>query len=110
MKLAAGDLVRERVQAGAEDVHFPEAFVRAVLADLTSPGDVVLDPFADYGTTLVVAEQMDRVGVGVELLAERVALARAGCTAPVASSREAPRNLTQFGLEPVDLCLTSRRT
>ncbi len=76
MKLAAGDLVRERVQAGAEDVHFPEAFVRAVLADLTSPGDVVLDPFADYGTTLVVAEQMDRVGVGVELLAERVALAR----------------------------------
>ncbi len=107
MKHAAGDLLRERVQAGAEDVHFPEAFVRAVLAELTSPGDVVLDPFAGYGTTLVVAEQMDRVGVGVELLAERVALARSRLHGAGRIIEGDARNLTQFGLEPVDLCLTS---
>ena len=107
MKLAAGGLVGERVEAGAEDVHFPEVFVRVVLAELTSPGDVVLDPFAGYGTTLVVAEQMDRVGVGVELLAERVALARDRLHGSGRIIEAAARNLTQFGLEPVDVCLTS---
>jgi len=107
MKLAAGNLVRERAQAGADNVRFPEAFVRAVLAEFTGPGDVVLDPFAGYGTTLVVAEQMDRVGVGVELLGERVALARSRLHGSGRIIEGDARNLARFGLGPVDLCLTS---
>ena len=30
-------------------------------------GDVVLDPFVGSGTTLLVAERMNRVGVGIDL-------------------------------------------
>jgi site-specific DNA-methyltransferase (adenine-specific) len=42
----------------------------------TKPGDVVLDPFAGAGTTLVAARELDRAFVGIELSAEYVALAR----------------------------------
>ena len=70
------DLLGQRPAGSDEDVHFSESLVEMVLEELTSPGDVVLDPFAGYGTTLVVAERMGRVGIGVELLPERVDLIR----------------------------------
>jgi DNA modification methylase len=34
----------------------------------TQPGDVVLDPFTDSGTTLVAARQLGRHYVGIELV------------------------------------------
>ena len=41
----------------------------------TRPGDLVLDPFAGSGTTLVAARNLQRKYVGIELNAEYVALA-----------------------------------
>lgn len=76
IRLSAMDMVSERAAGAVEDVHFPQALVRTVLAEFTAPGDLILDPFAGYGTTLVVAEQMRRDAVGVELLPERAALIR----------------------------------
>lgn len=55
----------------ADDVRFAPALVEALLAEYTRPGDLVFDPFAGYGTTLRVAEELGREAVGVELLAER---------------------------------------
>ena len=43
-----------------------QLLVRIILSS-TNPGDVVLDPFAGSGTTLVVAEQLRRESVGMEL-------------------------------------------
>ncbi len=40
----------------------------------TNPGDVVLDPFAGSGTTLIVAEQLGRKSIGIELDSQNVAL------------------------------------
>ena len=40
----------------------------------TNPGEVVLDPFAGSGTTLVVAEQLGRKSIGVELDSHNVTL------------------------------------
>ena len=54
---------------------FPEALVRpCVLAGCPS-GGTVLDPFAGSGTTIVVAQQLGRRGIGIELNPEYVQLA-----------------------------------
>jgi DNA methylase len=38
-----------------DDVRYPEALVEAFLTEYAEPGDVVLDPFAGLGTSLIVA-------------------------------------------------------
>ncbi len=39
----------------------------SIILSSTNPGDVVLDPFAGSGTTLVVASQLNRKSIGIEL-------------------------------------------
>ena len=43
-----------------------QLLIRIILSS-TRPGDVVLDPFAGSGTTLVVASQLNRKSIGIEL-------------------------------------------
>lgn len=58
------------------EVRTPDALVEAYLAEYSEPGDRVLDIFAGYGTTLRVAERLDRVPFGLEIDDERVAYVR----------------------------------
>ena len=44
----------------------PIALLLRMILSSTNPGDCVFDPFSGTGTTLVVASQLGRVGVGVE--------------------------------------------
>ena len=55
-----------------DDVRYPESLVEHFLEAYTQAGDSVLDPFAGYGTTLIVAERLGRVPFGVELVEEKV--------------------------------------
>lgn len=99
-------ILAERHPGADEDVHFSRGLVAAVLEDLTSVGSRVLDPFAGFGTTLQVAEEMGRRAVGVELLPERCAVAAAA--APTASVVQGDaRNLAELVEGPFDLVLTS---
>jgi DNA modification methylase len=107
MKFSATDLARERLADAEEDVHFPQALVRAVVDEYTSPGDAVLDPFAGFGTTLDVCAQMGRRAVGIELLAERVELIRRRLRGTATVIEGDARHLDEFGLGTFDLCLTS---
>ena len=50
-----------------DDVRYPESLVRHFLQEYTRPGDFVFDPFAGFGTTLVAAQAMGRIGYGLEL-------------------------------------------
>ena len=50
-----------------------QLLLRIVLSS-SNPGDVVLDPFAGSGTTLVVAEQLGRESIGIELDLQNVEL------------------------------------
>ncbi len=45
----------------------PIQLLLRIILSSTKPGDVVLDPFAGSGTTLVVAEQLGRKPIGIEL-------------------------------------------
>lgn len=46
---------------------FPPALISPCIQAGTAPGDTVLDPFAGAGTTLLVAQQLGRKSIGIEL-------------------------------------------
>lgn len=49
---------------------FPDELPEWFIKLFTREGDVVLDPFMGSGTTVVVANKMGRVGIGIEILEE----------------------------------------
>ncbi|MDR0516473.1 MAG: site-specific DNA-methyltransferase [Fibromonadaceae bacterium] len=53
---------------------FPDALPEWFIKLFTREGDTVLDPFAGSGTTLLVAEKMNRNSVGIEIIPEYVTL------------------------------------
>ncbi len=61
--------------AGAHFATFPPKLIEPCVKASTRPGDFVLDPFFGSGTVGLVAEQLDRYYVGIELHPEYVALA-----------------------------------
>jgi DNA modification methylase len=105
--LRAADLAAQRPPGETDDVHFTEALVASVIGDVTEPGDTVLDPFAGYGTTLVVAERLGRAAVGVELLAEHVAHIRSRTSDAARVVHGDARRLAALVAGPVELVLTS---
>ncbi len=61
---------------GAHFATFPPALIEPCILAGSAPGDTVLDPFLGSGTTLAVAKQHGRNGIGCELNPEYVALAQ----------------------------------
>ncbi|OVE84863.1 DNA methyltransferase [Natronolimnobius baerhuensis] len=57
----------------ANEVRTPATLVEHFLREYSEPGDRVIDPFAGYGTTLRVAERLDREPCGIEYESDRVA-------------------------------------
>lgn len=54
---------------------FPEALARDHILSWSNPGDVVLDPMCGSGTTLKMAEQLERKWLGFDISSEYVELA-----------------------------------
>jgi predicted RNA methylase len=105
--LRASDLVAERPEGTLDDIHFTEALAASVIGHASQPGDLVLDPFAGYGTTVTVAERMGRRAIGVELVPEHLEIARSRCSGKARLILGDARELSQLVDEPVDLVLTS---
>lgn len=55
---------------------FPEEIVHRLTLLFSYPGDVVVDPMTGSGTTVKVADRLDRIGIGTELQSAFVAEAR----------------------------------
>lgn len=83
---AIGDVVLERNKrdvwflptspyAEAHFATFPVKLVEPCVLAGSRPGDIVLDPFVGSGTTLMVAIQHGRIGLGIELNKDYVAMA-----------------------------------
>lgn len=88
-QLMAGDLSFKGVQTGyaSHNTHafaakFPPQLPAAFIRELTAEGEVVLDPMAGSGTTIVEAALAGRIGIGIDLdpLATKIALAK---TSPI---------------------------
>jgi SAM-dependent methyltransferase len=105
--LRAADLVAERPEGTSEDIHFTEALAASVIGYASQPGELVLDPFAGYGTTVTVAERMGRRGIGIELVPEHLEIARHRSGGRGRLILGDARELSRLVDEPVDLVLTS---
>jgi SAM-dependent methyltransferase len=91
----------------ADDVRFPEPLVDILVKRLTDPGDVVLDPFAGFGTTPAVAERLGREGWGVELDGARAAYIRTRVRRRERIFATDARTLPTLPIPPAALVLTS---
>src|SRR5262249_34458571 len=60
-------------RAGWHGCQMPEQLLGRILRVCSNPGDLVLDPFAGSGTTLVVAKKLGRRWLGFELSANYAA-------------------------------------
>lgn len=101
------ELAGQRPPAGQEVVHFTESLAEAVIEEYSSVGERVLDPFAGYGTTLVVAERLGRRACGVELMQERAEQISSRVSADAEVITGDARQLSQLVSGTFDLCLTS---
>jgi DNA modification methylase len=64
----------------------PIALISQMIANSSRPGDLIYDPFAGSGSVLVSAHQLGRIGYGVEISHDYVAVAL--------------QRLADLGLEP----------
>lgn len=64
---------------------FPEPLVRRAVEACSSPGDLVLDPFAGSGTTCIVAVALGRRCLGIELSPEYAGIAASALAAKKAA-------------------------
>ncbi|HEY7127216.1 MAG TPA: DNA methyltransferase [Ktedonobacterales bacterium] len=94
-------------QFAHDDTRYPPELVRAFLAEYTSVGDLVFDPFAGFGTTLRVAEEMGRRASGIEYDLERCSYSRSRLLHPETLLHGDARRLASYGLPPIDFTLTS---
>src|SRR5262249_54040523 len=90
-----------------DDNRFTEGLVEVFVDALTGPGDVVLDPFAGFGTTLLAAERRGRQGWGVEIDAARAEYIRARVEHRERVLVADVRRLSTLDLPPARLVLTS---
>ena len=90
-----------------DDVRYPESLVKHFLEQYTQKGDVVLDPFAGYGTTLFAAERMGRVPFGVEIDQDRVNFVRSKLSNSESIIHGDSRLLADITLPKIDFSITS---
>lgn len=90
-----------------EDLRYSEELVATFLRQYTRPGDSVFDPFAGYGTTLLVAEAMDRVAYGIEFDLRRARYIRSLLQQPANLIHGDTRQLLSYQLPAINFSITS---
>ena len=90
-----------------EDVRCADSLVEYCIKNFTEEGQVVFDPFAGFGTTLFIAEEMGRVGYGVEYSKQKADYIHGLLEHPERLIHGDSRNLLEYNLPLFDLCFTS---
>jgi DNA modification methylase len=90
-----------------DDVRFSESLAEYFIQHYSQPGEVVFDPFAGFGTTLRVAERLNRISYGLEFDMRRLEYARTHLQHPDHLLHGDARLLGEYSLPLFDLSLTS---
>ncbi len=90
-----------------DDVRCPDSLVEFCVNEFTEKGQVIFDPFAGYGTTLLVAEEMGRIGYGIEYSKPKADYVQKLLEYPKYLIHGDSRRLMDYELPPIDLCFTS---
>jgi len=90
-----------------EDVRASENMLEFFINEFTEKGQIVFDPFAGFGTTMLVAEEMGRIGYGIEYSKPKTDYVHGLLAHPEHLIHGDSRNLLEYDLPNFDLCLTS---
>ena len=90
-----------------EDVRASENMLEFFINKFSEKGQVVFDPFAGFGTTLLVAEELGRVGYGIEYSQPKADYVHGLLAHPERLIHGDSRNLKDYEFPGIDLCLTS---
>jgi DNA modification methylase len=107
LQLTRGNKINLPSRFRHEDVRASDNMLEYFIEKFSQKGQVVFDPFAGFGTTLIVAEQMDRVGYGIEYSQAKANYVRELLAHPEHLIHGDSRNLLEYDLPDFDLCLTS---
>ena len=107
LKLTSGNRIVLPEEFNNDHIRFSDSVVDFFLKEFTKEGDTVFDPFAGYGTTLLVAESMGRVAYGIEYTGSKAEYIRSLLKQPDNIIHGDSRLLLDYQLPPFDLCLTS---
>lgn len=98
---------RDEFSGESQDIRTPHALVEHFLETYTEPGGRVLDIFAGFGTTLLVAERLNRIPYGIEYEADRVSSIREQLSTPENIRHEDVLGLNSSWFPAIDCCFTS---
>ena len=92
---------------GESYFRFPIELAEIVIKEFSNGGDLVFDPFAGFGTTLVAAEKLDRRAVGIEKEKDRFEFASQRISAPNKIFNANCLDANKHDIANVDLLFTS---
>jgi hypothetical protein len=107
LQLPRGNKIVLPTRFHREDIRCADSLVQHYVNEFTETGQVVFDPFAGYGTTLLIAEEMGRLGYGVEFSREKANYVQGLLEHPEHLVYGDSRTLMEYDLPLIDLCLTS---
>jgi SAM-dependent methyltransferase len=90
-----------------DDNRYPEVLVEYFLNQYTKRGDKVLDIFAGFGTTLLVAEEMGRVPRGIEYDKERFEYVQSLLMSKDYICHGDARELESYNIHDIDFAMSS---
>ena len=90
-----------------ENIRAADSLVEYCINEYSEKGQVVFDPFAGYGTTLFIAEEMERIGYGIEFSRSKANYVQGLLEHPEHLIHGDSGKLIEYELPLIDLCLTS---
>ncbi|HIH11670.1 TPA: site-specific DNA-methyltransferase [Candidatus Woesearchaeota archaeon] len=92
---------------GESGFRYPEEFAEKFIKEFTQKGDKILDPFAGFGTTLLAAQKLGRIGVGIEYDQSRCEYIQERIKSPSQIIHGDSLKIADYNLPRFDFSLTS---